>query len=228
MLLKRVKILVGILTLSFFASVYGMYDLIMSRKIPLEIKANPNYQLSKEEKLMLEDGDIILRRGEGFVSSVINNLNEAEYQISHCAILVKKDSVNWNVIHAVSNELSNVDGVQTERLDRFTSESVENTIVVLRYKADKKKRTEVADRARYYLTRQIGFDNSFDISDTTKFYCTELVYRVFFDVFGYDVFEERHQTNHPNYLTFDVFLDRNKFDVIINHQGEKVTKYLKN
>lgn len=227
-MLKRIKILIGFLILSFFASVYGMYDLIISRKIPLEIKANPNYRLSKDEKSMLEEGDIILRRGEGFVSSVIHNLNEADYQISHCAILVKKDSVNWNVIHTVSSELSNVDGVQTERLDRFTAESVENTIVVLRYKADKKKRTEVANRARYYLTRQIGFDNSFDISDTTKFYCTELVYRVFFDVFGYDVFEERHQTNHPNYLTFDVFLDRKKFDVIINHQGENVTKYLKN
>ncbi len=227
-MLKRVKIHLGFLALSFFVSVYGMYDLITGRKIPLEIKANPNYRLSKEEKLLLEEGDIILRRGEGFVSSVINNLNEADYQISHCAILVKNDSVNWNVIHTVSSELSNVDGVQTERLDRFTAESVENTIVVLRYKADKQKRTEIANRARYYLTRKIGFDNSFDIADTTEFYCTELVYRVFLDVFGFDVFEERHQTNHPNYLTFDVFLDRKKFDVIINHQGENVTKYLKN
>jgi uncharacterized protein YycO len=176
----------------------------------------------------LEEGDIILRRGEGFVSSVISNLNDADYQISHCAILVKKDSVTWNVIHTVSSELSNIDGVQTEELDRFTAESVENTIVVLRYKASKDKRTEIANRARYYLTRQIGFDNSFDIADTTKFYCTELVYRVFLDVFGFDVFEERYQTNHPNYLTFEVFLDRKKFDVIINHQGENVTKYLKN
>ncbi|MBE2247388.1 MAG: hypothetical protein IAE67_09025 [Candidatus Competibacteraceae bacterium] len=224
----RVKILIGFLTLSFLFSAYQLYSLILHRTVPLEIKANPNYRLNSEEKFMLEDGDIILRRGEGFVSSVISNLNEADYQISHCAILVQKDSANWFVVHTVSSELSNVDGVQSERLDRFTAESVDSTIVVLRYKADKEIRNQIAYRARYYLDQKIPFDNAFNLADTTEFYCTELIYKVFLDVLGYDVFAERHQTNHPDFLTFDVFLDRTKFDVILNHQGDKVTRYLKN
>lgn len=224
----RVKILIGFLTLSFLFSAYQLYSLILHRTVPLEIKANPNYRLNSEEKFMLEDGDIILRRGEGFVSSVISNLNEADYQISHCAILVQKDSANWFVVHTVSSELSNVDGVQSEKLDRFTAESVDSTIVVLRYKADKEIRNQIAYRARYYLDQKIPFDNAFNLADTTEFYCTELIYKVFLDVLGYDVFAERHQTNHPDFLTFDVFLDRTKFDVILNHQGDKVTRYLKN
>jgi hypothetical protein len=48
------------------------------------------------------------------------------------------------------------------------------------------------------------------------------------DVFKRDFFAERHETSHPNYLTFEVFLDNRKFDIIINHQGEKLTKYMKN
>lgn len=224
----RVKILIGFLTLSFLFSAYQLYSLILHRTVPLEIKANPNYRLNSEEKFMLEDGDIILRRGEGFVSSVISNLNEADYQISHCAILVQKDSANWFIVHTVSSELSNVDGVQSEKLDRFTAESVDSTIVVLRYKADKEIRNQIAYRARYYLDQKIPFDNAFNLADTTEFYCTELIYKVFLDVLGYDVFAERHQTNHPDFLTFDVFLDRTKFDVILNHQGDKVTRYLKN
>ncbi|MBW7942244.1 MAG: hypothetical protein H3C64_07540 [Candidatus Kuenenia stuttgartiensis] len=226
--MKRVKILIGFLTLSFCFSAYQLYSLISYRTIPLEIKANPNYRISIDEKNLLEEGDIILRRGEGFVSSVISNLNEADYQISHCAILVQKDSVEWYVIHTVSSDLSDIDGVQTEKLDRFTSESVDSTIVVLRFKADKEKRQQIAERARYYLYKKIPFDNAFNIADSTEFYCSELIYKVFLDVMESDVFEERHQTNHPNFLTFNVFLDNRKFDIIINHQHDKVTRYFKN
>jgi hypothetical protein len=122
-----------------------MYQIVNKRRAPLFIHANPNYRLTAEEKSLLQEGDVILRRGEGFVSSVINNLSESEYQISHCAILVKKDSV-WHVVHTVSSDLSDVDGVQTEPLDKFTGESVENTIVVLRFKADSLQRQQIADR----------------------------------------------------------------------------------
>jgi len=226
--MKRVKILIGFLTLFFFVLTGFMYKIVDEHRTPLYVKANPNYRLTAEEKSMLQEGDIILRRGEGFVSSVINNLNEAEYQISHCAILTKKDSVNWNVVHTVSSDLSDVDGVQTEGLDRFTGESVENTIVVLRFKADSLQRMQIAERCNYYLDKGIPFDNSFNIADSSEFYCTELVYRVSMDVFKKDMFAERHNTTHPNYLTFDVFLDNKKFDIILNHQGEKLLKYMKN
>lgn len=226
--MKGVKILIGFLTLFFLACSFYMYRIVNTRRVPLQIKANPNYRLKSNEKAMLQEGDIILRRGEGFVSSVIQNLNEAEYEISHCAILVKKDSVNWNVIHTVSSDLTDIDGVQTESLDKFTGESVENTIVVLRYKTDSLHRRQIADRSRYYLDRQIPFDDYFNIADSTEFYCTELIYRVFLDVFQQDVFAERHQTAHPDYLTFEVFLDNRKFDIILNHQGEKLTRYMKN
>lgn len=225
--MKRVKIIIIFLALFFLGLTGYMHHIITTRRVPMYIKANPNYKLSTSEKELLQEGDIILRRGEGFVSSVINNLAESEYQISHCAILVKNNN-QWDVIHTVSSDLSNVDGVQTEPLDKFTGESVENTIAVLRFKADSSQRKEIANRSRYYLDRKVPFDDNFNISDTTEFYCTELIYRVALDVFHEDVFAERHQTNHPNYLTFEVFLDKKKFDVILNHQGEKLTKYMKN
>lgn len=225
--MKRVKILIVFLTLFFFGYSAYMYHIVTHRRIPMFVKANPDYKLTDIEKSQLQEGDVILRRGEGFVSSVINNLGESEYQISHCAFLIKNDG-EWNVIHTVSSDLSDVDGVQTEPLDKFTGESVEGTIVVLRFKTDSVNRGKIADRSRYYLNRQIHFDNNFDISDTTEFYCTELIYRVALDVFEKDFFAERHDTNHPNYLTFEVFLDNKKFDIILNHQGDKVTKHMKN
>src|SRR5690606_20437382 len=125
-------------------------------------------------KGMLQEGDVILRRGEGFTSSVISNLAKADYQLSHCAFLVKDSMENWQVIHTVSSSLSAVDGIQQESLERFCRESVENTIVVLRLKADSLARMQIAERAKYYLTRQIKFDNAFDLKDTTAYYCTEL------------------------------------------------------
>lgn len=159
---------------------------------------------------------------------MINNLNHADYQITHCAFLTKRNN-KWHVIHTVSSSLSDEDGVQIESLDRFTSHSIKNTLVVLRYnKAEEETRKNFIEKANIYLQRHVPFDNSFNILDTTQFYCTELIYRVFVDVLEQDVFTERFDTDKPDFLPFDVFLDRNKFDIIINHQGEDVLKYMKN
>lgn len=219
-----------LIVLAFFISIplcYYLYYRIQGRKNIIVIAADKNYRLTLEEKELLQEGDIILRRGDGLISSMINNLNHADYQITHCAFLTKRNN-KWHVIHTVSSSLSDEDGVQIETLDKFTSHSIKNTLVVLRYQADSLTRAQFIDRANVYLEQHVPFDNHFNILDTTEFYCTELIYRVYLDVLKIDVFEDRFDTDKPDFLPFDVFLDRKKFDIIINHQGEDVLKYMKN
>ncbi len=219
-----------LIVLAFFVAIpvgYYLYYRLQGRKNIIVIAPDKNYRLSLEEKNSLQEGDIILRRGDGLISSMINNLNHADYQITHCAFLTKRKE-KWHVIHTVSSSLSDEDGVQIETLDKFTSHSIKNTILVLRFQADSLTRSSFIDKANVYLEQHVPFDNHFNILDTTQFYCTELIYRVFLDVLKKDVFEDRFDTDKPDFLPFDVFLDRKKFDIIVNHQGEDVLRYMKN
>jgi hypothetical protein len=224
--LKRVKILIGFLTLFSILSAANLKLIIDKSSAKLNTKPVAKYYFTQQEKALLQEGDIIMRRGYGVVSSMISNMNDATYNLSHCAILVKDPNGQFSVIHSVSSDLSDIDGVQQQTLDRFTNESVPQTLVVIRHKGgDTLIGHEIAKAARVYLKQEIKFDHHFDLSDSTTFYCSELIYRVYGDVFKKDCFPERNKTNHPTFLTFPAFMDSSKFDLIINHQGEQVGTY---
>lgn len=183
-------------------------------------KEKKTYILSSEEKQRLQNGDIIFRKGRGYVSDVINDMFNTGYQISHCGMVLRNGD-SLQVIHTVSSELSNTDGIQAQPLEQFVRESVQNSIVVTRYKADDSIRNMLAKAAYRYKNTNKKFDHRFDLSDTTEFYCTEYIHYAFMDVFGKDMFTERLETDHPNFLSLNAFLDSTKFEVILQHQKRK-------
>ncbi len=224
--MKRVKILIVFLTLFSILSAANLKYIIDVSSTKLDTKPTVKYYLKPEEKALLREGDIIMRRGYGVVSSMISNMNDAPYNLSHCAFLVKEPNGQFSVIHSVSSDLSEIDGMQKQGLDRFTNESVLGTLVVVRHKGgDTLIGHQIANAAKIYLADEIKFDHHFDISDSSTFYCSELIYRVYGDVFKKDCFPERNKTNHPDFITFPAFIDSTKFDLIINHQGDKVGTY---
>lgn len=218
----KTKIYLSLFFITLFALGFFIFNAfrVEANDRALEMYKDPSkfYRLKKKEIAKLENGDIILRKGHGSVSDIIDNMYPTGYHLSHCGVLIKeKDSLY--VVHTVSSELSQVDGVQTEELDKFVRESVRYSIMVVRPKQDSITRDKIAEASLSFLGKGIKFDHSFDISDTTKFYCTELIYQAYLRVFGEDMFTERLSTDHPNYLGIDALLDTTKFDRIIIHQA---------
>lgn len=184
--------------------------------IPREAFREP-YSLSPEEYALLKDGDIVMRRGHGFVSAVINELFQTGYNLSHCAMVAEENGIK-TVIHTVSSELSGKDGVQQESLERFVKESVRGTFMAVRLKTDSLDASLPLRYARACLKKAIPFDDKFDLNDTTKLYCTELIYRAYLHAYGRDLFTSRLQTDHPAFLSLSAFLDTSTFRIIVNHQ----------
>lgn len=179
------------------------------------------YVLSDSEKALLQEGDIILRHGQGFVSNMIVKSLKEELPLSHVGIITRQESGKLMVVHSVSRSVSDYDGVQMEDLDRFVRESLANSLVVVRYKAlDQVQEGPqlLSRRAHYYLKQRVPFDHSFDFDDDSRFFCTELVGRVFEDVFGDDIlmlsFSGRGMLDR---LKFEAFFNPQVFEVILNH-----------
>ncbi|MFN2396300.1 MAG: hypothetical protein ABR597_11495 [Bacteroidales bacterium] len=180
------------------------------------------YELAEKEKKMLLPGDIIMRRGYGFVSNTIVKTLKEDYSVSHAGIINKDKHGDLKVIHSVSQTISDFDGVQDVDLDTFIRDSHPGSIIVVRFKssnADTGSLSEISKRAEYYLDQKIPFDYSFSFEDTTRFFCTEFIGRVFADIYGQELFDQFFPSHISGLdrLKFGAFLDPELFETVINH-----------
>jgi hypothetical protein len=173
------------------------------------------YALLSEEVALLQEGDIILRRGSGMVSDIIARLLNEKYELSHCGIVVELQDELW-VVHSVSNSVSEVDGMQVHRLQDFVGQSLPNSVVVSRLHTIQDG-TRIAEKAIQYLQREVPFDHHFDLRDTSAFYCSELIWRIILDEYGLDIFKDALDAE-KGYYHLSNFLDPECFEVVLDHQ----------
>lgn len=165
--------------------------------------------LPQEDKALIQEGDIILRMGEGWLSQFIGKCLHDTIRVSHCGILVKSVAGDWEVIHVLSREVSDTGGVQSCSLDQFTADSERGSIRIVRFRLDTMH--VLAEKARYYLGRKIPFDYQFDCQDSSAFFCSELPLHILKYNMGVDLYPQ--PAGHPR---FSVFLDRLYFDEVIS------------
>lgn len=148
------------------------------------------------DTLSLHDGDLIFREGRSTESQIVTNLDSGSY--SHVGIMLHtKDG--WRVIHAVPNETENdLDSVKYESISSFIQPEKCIKAKVFRVSSNEK----ITKGAIKYALQKVGmpFDKDFDITDTTTFYCTELVWRAYKHV-GIDISKGRR--HHINLLGFN-------------------------
>ena len=117
-------------------------------------KETPPVELPQE---LFRDGDIAFRRGTGITSRVVLAADR-EGAYSHTGIL-KKKAGQWYVIHAVPGEpdfKGDPDRVKMETVEVFF---------------EKRK----AVNGEHLYESHVLFDHDYDLADTTKMYCTELI-----------------------------------------------------
>jgi hypothetical protein len=185
---------------------------------------NPSYQLSQEELELLQPGDIILRQGFGAVSHAISEYLKEPTKVSHVALLSRDNIGEWQVIQSISQRVSNTDGLQAQDLATFVSESETSSIVVVRfrgYETNPGLNLRIERAAQDYLKQQTPFDHSFSLEDSTRFFCSELIWRLFLNEAGVDIFEKMNKDVRRERLRFASFFNPDHFEVIINHHSNK-------
>lgn len=185
-------------------------------KVAKQKEQRTEYKLTNNEKLILQDGDIILRYGYGLASDYIINFFNEEYTISHCGI-IKKDSNTFKVIHSESSSMLSEEGILIQDFDEFVNAGHPNSVIVTRYnRLDSLAGNRITQRANYYLKKKIPFDYSFNAKDTTEMFCSEIIWHIFLDEFQHDIF--LNKDNETEFNQFRFFWDSSQFDIILNHQ----------
>ena len=126
----------------------------------------------------LRPGSLILRRGEGMLSTFFSKIASEGQLYSHCGI-IDYDSTGqrWVVWHAYQDSSLGADGIFCQSLDSFVMESEAVAIypaLALDSLGLQRMRTYIALHrpGAQYPKR---FDSRFDLRDTTTLYCTEFV-----------------------------------------------------
>lgn len=171
--------------------------------------------LTLEELSRLQPGDIIMRRGDGPLSTVIVNLLGDSTGLSHSGVLVRASDREWHVIHSISSSISETgrDGVQIEPLERFVQQSVGGTTIVTRLRANTDTRLSMEEKARHYLEQQIPFDTGFRRGTENGLYCSELIARILPDSVRK---QEGVLVEHRGIIGFESFLQTRWFEVVVD------------
>lgn len=162
--------------------------------------------LNNQDKMKFQNGDLILRRGKGFVSQFIVEQLKDSTNLSHIGVLVK-DNDSLKIIHCIGNEFSNIEGIQICSLDEFLSDCYSDGLLVVR--SNLCKGSQISSLAKEYLLMSLPFDRKFDFSDATAFSCLELPYNIF----------KRLDINYQDMVTFRPFQDSLRFDVILDKRN---------
>lgn len=123
---------------------------------------------------LLQEGDLVFRRGYGVDSTVAMNFSEGEKRYSHAGLLVKRGGVFF-VVHSEDDAEHGHYGIYPEPLREFLKDSP--VWGVYRFKLSRKTRQKIAEAALHMTKRDIKFDYDFDLHDDDKMYCTEFIYK---------------------------------------------------
>lgn len=141
----------------------------------------------------LHDGDIIFRRGLDMMSRLVMTQGDAA-RFSHVGVVVVQQNKPY-VIHAMPTEAKQPGGAILEPLASFMSASQAADVAVYRDTGLNGAQRE-AIRQSAFAQLGLPFDERFQLSDTTKVYCSALVLRAYAEA-GIKLVDERAKIQVP-------------------------------
>ena len=156
---------------------------------------------------LCREGDIVLRSGTSLESHVVAAANmRAGY--SHCGIVARGAGGQLLVVHAVPDEpdfSGDPDRVKAEPFRVFFARRRARSGCVLRC-ADSVAARRSAEHAMVLFRRRTLFDHDYDEHDSTRMYCSELVYYVYDHAGVRLIGPARHNYDLPAMRLRDVIL----------------------
>ncbi len=140
--------------------------------------SHPTTNKIKVDTTALRNGDLIFREGPSLNSKVVKSMSDSKF--SHVG-MVYKSKGRWMVVHAVpdENESHETDFVKCEPIESFLYPSKAKSSKFMRVKCNNRQALNAVKYALFKANNKTLFDNDYDLNDTTRFYCTELVWQAY-------------------------------------------------
>lgn len=174
-------------------------------------------RLSKEEMAQIQEGDFILRRGFGFFSNYISQeLNDSLIDVTHAGIITKKNDTLF-VIHSLSSDVTDVDGLQIQPLKDFLRYSYPYKIIITRLKnANLETGNKITFLAQNYLDNKIPFDHKGNYDDDSELFCTEMIWKILEKDLKCVQIPTEAEARKKFFFSMSPMYDTKYFDIVVN------------
>ena len=143
-------------------------------------------------------GDLVFRKGRGFWTPYFVKASTREKRFSHVGIVSAVENGKVLVLHAEASEVSGQGAVKEEDWTKFFTKTLEGA--VYRYDGDKETAKRFAEEGRTKIG--VPFDFFFDLSESERLYCTELVRDTINEVVGEELIGFSMISGRP-FITLD-------------------------
>jgi len=176
---------------------------------------SPGALFPRSELADIHPGDIILRKGNTFLSDMIARAFPQGQDLSHCGIIVDTPR-GLSVIHTISGRISDRDGIRLTPLLEFVSEAQDLRVKIIRPKENVNK-DKLCAAAFRCLQARIPFDHEFRLDDDKALYCSELVRKVMLEAGSPDIFRYKTFGSTP-VIDMASFADTSAFLLVLPTQ----------
>jgi hypothetical protein len=166
-------------------------------------------------KKCLQNGNIILRKGNDVISAMFAQMNRTDATFSHCGIAFQEDSTWW-VYHSIGGEDNPDEKLKRETFDRFVSHEHNHGFGIVAYALDSMQLSDLQHIVHSFHQQAIPFDMKFDLESNDRFYCAEMVYKAFSLTMRTDTFFTTTEHNGFKYVSTD--------NIFINPKAKLKTK----
>lgn len=160
----------------------------------------------------IQGGEIILRKGQGYLSNLIVDLLGEDLSYSHAGILIK-DSSGIYIIHSLSDDVSSIDGVQKCALNEFLYDVADSSLCIVKPLTDSVGLNLIQLKAKQYLKAGIPFDHNFDMHTKTELHCIELVHDILIKALNKELLPIKSRGGIA-VVNFSSFFNANNFETI--------------
>lgn len=125
----------------------------------------------------LKTGDLVFRKGKGFISTMFGMTSTAPEQFSHVGMVaVEHDGIF--VYHMLGNAIPSQGGCKRESLESFCDPLQNSAISFYRIPLLQDYEPTLLHRLQVIYKSKTPFDEKFELSDNGPLYCSELIYNL--------------------------------------------------
>ncbi len=174
----------------FIIALFTIWELFLELPFDIDNPKNTSYKVCDIPAIF--DGDLVFRRGRSIESYVVLSA-DGNVRYSHVGIACIDEKGQCAIVHAVPADDNTDNKVRIEPLSTFWAHNNSSAGAVYRLSLNGDQRKTISNYVKDILAAKIKFDGAYDLHDSSKLYCTELI-RNAYQYCGIDILDGNMDT----------------------------------
>lgn len=151
---------------------------------------------------LLQEGDLVVRRGDDMTSYMLSRMNMEDKRYSHCGLVHIENGYPF-VYHSIGGE-DNPDEIIRRDSANFWFSPINNlAFAIYRYNINDSLKERYMESAQEYYKIKLMFDLDFNLKSDERLYCSEMVYKAIKNTLKDSIFINTVDNLQRNYVGID-------------------------